>query len=1582
MRKFPCYTTPTVHSPQSTVHHTKLQHLSRTSPSRSIASAFETVRQSHYDTSMQLTAGHCAAFFPKADAAVLLSKHAAPALAERPTVTAPVLDPEHTQKPLDTLSAQDLEAVYPEKENDWAQAPVPSQTHCPSQCNADRYLFPALAQNERLRLTMVFYYTRGALEDEELMSRLQEKVLVAHETVGWDFVIAGLLNHNTYTRMVTVNLPLAVLPRRESTCAHTINQTPGTIFALPNMVNDWRFKHSPHVEIGGLRAYAGVPLKFETEFGQHVAFGSLCVASNSPQELLSKTVQQSLARLADWIVADIVHSARGRRQRERRRMLELLSHAQQQCDEHVDMEQAIPNMICQVYPYAQVTVNQVINGQLLLDCGTTFSTSRLEQGLWEDTTYFDHAIKTMNHLDMTAPRAVRVIAAQCTSQRAPTFLVVACNDLKMVFDDVDSWFVNASATILSQYWQGLALREALAAKEQFLRGITHQLRTPIHGILGSVELLTEELKMRHVILPTAASSSSASPSMEQLDPHTYIQTIKSSARDLISTVNSLIKLNQWAYIAQAERVLTLQNVSDIESALLKETLLGLPDDVSKRPSIIMIHHLPPNCNMLAVDMRVFLDCIQPLMVNAAQHSAGGVVAVSLSVTQGFQSFVIDVQHNGGDVATSHYKRMIDVNGKVDLSTAESALGLTIACKAAKLLGGQVTLATSDHGLGSHATATFNDPICASPFPRIRPIKDRLAHLPPKFYRITSESQTTSLGHYFGQYLLGAGWLGSKEVTGAFIIVDYTPNLAQLYNTTWGIGVKQVAICPVPENACFLDFQEERVRRQNNILYVQGPFKNDIIEQVLELADAILAEPRAPILELGSCSLESISATSTTLLVSPALSHRSKNLPRRASVFPEKLQSQLTQAVQSLHIQIASTVPSANTHKPTIQPMTLLVDDNAVNLRLLEMYCTRRNIPFRLASDGQQAVDIFHGALLHTHDPLLQQELDIKPFALILMDLQMPVCNGFEATRQIRQLEKEHGCDSCALFIVTGQDSPADRRGAEEAGADEFLVKPIGPKFLDTKRFGQLSSQLERDALAEKPGRVRLNDGLTASARQLKAKLVAAIPHIVIGPEKEKEYRQSVNAYWDQKACEVPPACIVRPRNVWELAQAVKILRREFDLRSDRAKTSGEEVEPIFAVRGGGHSPVPGASSIRGGVLIDLSLLDEVTPAEGGKSVVIGAGCIWINVYQALEKEGLAVVGGRNSAVGVSGLTLGGGLSFFSPRYGLVCNNIIEYQVVVADGSIATASEKENTNLWKALKGGGNNFGIVTRFTVRAFPSSRVMSGFLYLASSQASKVLALFHSFVSRTMSGEVNTRYDPDAAGPLACFTYLQSLRLQAIAVNLVHTSPTSKRSEWPDSWRSSGFARLWRFWNTCKVRSLSSATDELSVLNPPGSRQEFATTTIKNDEKTLEAAHAAYRDAIVKIKRASIKGMSWTLVLQPLLPSWTRKGDANPLGLDKGNNEDPMVIVSFTVNWVLSKDDVVVQTITRQAIEQIDTFALQAGTHHRYRYLNYCAAWQKPFEGYGHENLEFLRRVSREVDPEGLFQRGCQGGFKLGME
>ena len=216
---------------------------------------------------------------------------------------------------------------------------------------------------------------------------------------------------------------------------------------------------------------------------------------------------------------------------------------------------------------------------------------------------------------------------------------------------------------------------------------------------------------------------------------------------------------------------------------------------------------------------------------------------------------------------------------------------------------------------------------------------------------------------------------------------------------------------------------------------------------------------------------------------------------------------------------------------------------------------------------------------------------------------------------------------------------------------------------------------------------------------------------------------------------------------------------------------------------------------------------------------------------------------------------------------------------------------------------------------------------------------------------------------------------------MNLVYTKSPENEKKWTAYWRTSSFGSLWRFWSTCKVRTLTSATDEMNAFNPPGRRQVFATTTIKNDPATLAAAHAAYREAIASIHRVDVKVLVLTLVLQPLLPDWIRKGDANPLGLHDCSHE-PLLIVSFTVNWDERRDDEFIKMTTRHAVEQIDAVAAANHTGHRYRYLKYCADWQRPFEGYGEENWRFLQgvtRVIRRYDPEGLFQRGCVGGFEL---
>ncbi|KAL9622188.1 MAG: hypothetical protein Q9160_003371 [Pyrenula sp. 1 TL-2023] len=476
---------------------------------------------------------------------------------------------------------------------------------------------------------------------------------------------------------------------------------------------------------------------------------------------------------------------------------------------------------------------------------------------------------------------------------------------------------------------------------------------------------------------------------------------------------------------------------------------------------------------------------------------------------------------------------------------------------------------------------------------------------------------------------------------------------------------------------------------------------------------------------------------------------------------------------------------------------------------------------------------------------------------------------------------------------------------------------------------------------------------------LSKRLAAELPDRVTFPDDSTAFKQSVNSYWAQQECEVCPMCVVRPCTVKELCTVITLIKAEYNVhRRDARKDSSEA---LFAIRGGGHSPVPGAASIEGGILIDLSYFNEVSPSADRASVTIGAGAKWTHVSKVLDKEGLAVLGGRNSAVGVGGLTLGGGLSFFSPRFGLVCSNVIAYQLVLADGSVTTVTEATNSDLWNALKGGSNNFGIVTRCTVRSFPSTTIWSGFLYMPSYQATKVLTAFHGFVSRGDPSDLSTSYDKYAAGPIACFSYIQTIGIQVIAVNLVYTKPLEKEQKWPACW-SSSFRPLWRLWSTCKYRSLTSATDEMNMLNPPGRRQVFATTTIKNDPDTLTAAHGAFCNAIPSIRRRKIKGN----------------------GLDAGFAAAPtgMGTQSFTVNWDDRRDDAFVKMTTRNVVEQIEAAATANKTGHRYRYLNYCADWQKPFDGYGEENKQFLQGVSRKYDPDGLFQKACVGGFKLEMD
>ena len=174
---------------------------------------------------------------------------------------------------------------------------------------------------------------------------------------------------------------------------------------------------------------------------------------------------------------------------------------------------------------------------------------------------------------------------------------------------------------------------------------------------------------------------------------------------------------------------------------------------------------------------------------------------------------------------------------------------------------------------------------------------------------------------------------------------------------------------------------------------------------------------------------------------------------------------------------------------------------------------------------------------------------------------------------------------------------------------------------------------------------------------------------------------------------------------------------------------GRENNLLLAVRGGGHNG-GGLGLCDDGLVIDLSGIKFVRVDTSEKTVRVGGGNVWGEVDHATHPFGLAVPAGIISTTGVGGLTLGGGVGHLSRKYGLTIDNLLEADMVLADGSFVTVSAKQNTDLFWAIRGGGGNFGIVTSFKFQAHPVKTVYGGPTLWPIEKTEEIMTWYHEFI------------------------------------------------------------------------------------------------------------------------------------------------------------------------------------------------------------------------------------------------------------
>ncbi len=440
----------------------------------------------------------------------------------------------------------------------------------------------------------------------------------------------------------------------------------------------------------------------------------------------------------------------------------------------------------------------------------------------------------------------------------------------------------------------------------------------------------------------------------------------------------------------------------------------------------------------------------------------------------------------------------------------------------------------------------------------------------------------------------------------------------------------------------------------------------------------------------------------------------------------------------------------------------------------------------------------------------------------------------------------------------------------------------------------------------------------------------AIHGEVLRPGEDEGYLEACRI-WNGAFDERRPAAIVRCSGAADVIAAVGF-----------ARSNGLPL----AVRGGGHS-IAGFSTVDDGLVIDLSAMRDVRVDPVSRRAEVGPGATWAEVDHETQAHGLATTGGLVSTTGVAGFTLGGGIGWLMRKHGLACDNLLAADVVTADGQLVRASAEQNSDLLWGLRGGGGNFGIVTRFELGLHPvGPTVYAGLIFFSAEHDLELMRMFRDWAP-SVPEDITAALNLTTAPPLPVVPEAWHGK-KVTALIVVSAGPHEEAEAQVRSFREA-FEPVADLLGPMPYLAMQTLIDPLW---PKGINAYFkATNLARVDDALIERLHELH---------LSSPGPQCEIHLHQMGGAVARPADGDTAFPERG--------MPFVINAVTGWQDPDAGEAHAEWARAVVDAAGEASTGRSY--VNFLGEAEEAQEAYGAEKYAALQALKRTYDPTNLFR------------